>query len=261
MVLAFENFSVRYQKSLLAVNDVSLCATRGSILAVVGESGSGKSTLIRSVIGLLPPDGEIVSGRMLFCDENITHPTPSRLHTLRGKEIAMVFQDARASLNPRRKIGSQFIESLRCQERYSVKEATRIALEVLADVRMTDPKRVMDSYSFELSGGMCQRVALAMSISKYVQPKLLLADEPTSSLDVTMQAQMIRRLLEYRDRFGTSIVIVTHNFGVAAYMADYIAVMKGGSLVEWGERDRIILSPHEPYTRRLLDAVPQMEVG
>ena len=260
MILQFEDLSIRYNGNKLAVDHVSISVPQGSILVVVGESGSGKSTLIRSVIGLLSPGGEITGGRILFLNEDLYRLKPSQMHTIRGNRIAMVFQDARASLNPRRKIGSQFIESLRSHTSLSVKEARQIAVTALAGVSMPNPERVMDAYTFELSGGMCQRIAMAMVISEFKQPQLLLADEPTSSLDVTIQAQVVRQILGYRERYGTSIVLVTHNFGVAAYMADHIAIMKEGRLVEWGERDQVVFSPQNEYTKKLLAAVPKMEV-
>ena len=258
-ILHFKNLSIQYNKNTLAVNQVNLSVLRGSILVIVGESGSGKSTLIRSVIGLLPVGGEITTGQILYQNEDLAHIEASQMHMLRGNEIAIVFQDARAHLTPKRKIGSQFIESMRSHSFLSVKEARDIALDALKGVNIPDPARIMDAYAFELSSGMCQRVALAMAISEYSQPKLLLADEPTSSLDVTNQAQMIRQILGYRERFSTSIIMVTHNFGIAAYIADYIAIMRGGRLIEWGERDHVIIDPQNEYTRELLDAVPKME--
>ena len=259
-ILQFDNLRVSYGAENLALDGVSLSVERGSVLVIVGESGSGKSTLIRSVLGLLPPGGAIRSGKILFMGEDLSGLGPAQLRKLRGSRIALIFQDARSSFNPKRKIGSQFIESLRSHTALSVGEARRIALTALADVHMPNPAWVMNAYAFELSGGMCQRVALAMAISEYAQPALLLADEPTSSLDVTIQAQVIRQMLDFRERYGTSIVLVTHNFGVAAYMADHIAVMRGGRLIEWGERDRVILRPQHEYTETLLGAVPRMEV-
>ena len=206
-ILQIEDLSVSYNKGEPALKHVSLAVRKGSILVIVGESGSGKSTLIRAVAGLLSAGGEIEGGRILFQQEDITQHGASLMRSIRGSRIAMIFQDARASLNPRRKIGSQFIESLRSSATLSAVDARLIALAALADIHVPDPLHVMNSYPFELSGGMCQRVTMAMAISEFAQPKLLLADEPTSALDVTIQAQIIRRILGYRERFGVSIAI------------------------------------------------------
>ena len=259
-ILEINDLSVSYNKNNLALNHVSLSVSQGSILVIVGESGSGKSTLIRSVIQILPPGGKINSGKINFQNDDLIGLKPEQMRRLRGSQIALIFQNARACLNPKRKIGFQFIESLRSHSSLSAKEARRIALAALSDANLPNPERVMDAYAFELSAGMCQRIVFAMAISEYAQPLLLLADEPTSSLDATIQAQVIRQMLDYRERFGTSIIMVTHNFGVAAYMADTIAVMRDGCLVEWGERDDIILHPQCEYTKELLDAVPKLEV-
>ena len=254
--LKIENLSVCYHYDQPAVDHVSLSLGKHEIMVIAGESGSGKSTLIRAVMGLLPGGGKITDGRVLCEGLDLTRLTSAQLRTLRGNNVAMAFQDARSSLNPKRKIGSQFIESLRSHKPISAKEARGMALSVLADMHLPDPARIMNSYTFELSGGMCQRVALAMAISEYAKPDILLADEPTSTLDVMIQAQVIRQMLSYRERFGTSIILVTHNFGIAAYMADTIAVMRKGRIVEWGTRDQVILDPQNEYTKSLLKAVP-----
>ena len=254
--LAIDRLTVRYSQDAPAVDALSLHLAKNEILVVVGESGSGKSTLIRAVMGLLQGNGSIAEGHIYFDGLDLVRLPRAQYRALRGNKIAMVFQDARSHLNPRRKIGSQFVESLRCHMRLPANEARRIALAVLADMHLPDPGRIMDSYAFELSGGMCQRVALAMAISDFSRPELLLADEPTSTLDVMIQEQVIRQILDYRDRYGVSVVMVTHNFGVAAYMADHIAVMHKGRLVEWGTRDQIILEPQDEYTRSLLASVP-----
>jgi len=260
-ILQLYNLSVKYRnKDLPTIENLNLSVRKGSILVIVGESGSGKSTLIRSVIGLLPTGGEIISGQLLFQDKDITKLPYAQARELRGKQIAMIFQDPRAALNPRRKIGSQFVEVLRSHASISFKEARNIALSALADVRMPDPTRVMDSYAFELSGGMCQRVAFAMAISEYIQPSLLLADEPTSALDVMIRAQVVRQILWYRENFGVSIIMVTHDFNIAAFLADQIAVMRDGRLIEWGDRDQIINAPNSEYTKKLLSAAPKMEM-
>ncbi|MDR0469600.1 MAG: ABC transporter ATP-binding protein [Peptococcaceae bacterium] len=254
--LEIKDLTVYYNRNEPAIEHLSLKLEKNEILAVVGESGSGKSTLIRAIMGLLSGGGIITSGHIYFNGKDLVGLSLSQYRSLRGNKIAMVFQDARGCLNPRRKIGSQFIESLRSHVRLSVSDARGIALLVLTDMHLPDPERIMNSYTFELSGGMCQRIALAMAISDFSKPELLLADEPTSTLDVVIQEQVIRQILGYRERYGVSIIIVTHNFGIAAYIADSIAVMHNGRLVEWGARDQVIFEPRHEYTRSLLEAVP-----
>ncbi|MCL1805206.1 MAG: ABC transporter ATP-binding protein [Clostridiales bacterium] len=259
--LEIDNLTVSYPHGEPAVDHAGFTMAKSEIVVVAGESGSGKSTLIRAVIGLLPGGGRITEGRILCQGLDLTRLPPRQLRALRGRTIALAFQDARSSLDPKRKIGSQFTESLRSHRLLSAAEARRMALRVLADMHLPDPGRIMNSYTFELSGGMCQRIALAMAISEYAKPDILLADEPTSTLDVMLQAQVIRQMLSYRERFGTSIILVTHNFGVAAYMADTIVVMRKGRIVESGSRDQVILDPQHDYTKSLLAAVPTMKAA
>ena len=173
---------------------------------------------------------------------------------IRGSKISMIFQDSGAMLNPTRKIGSSFVEYIRTHERISKKDAWEKGVEMLERMRLPNGDNIMKSYPFQLSGGMRQRVGIAMGMT--YQPKLLLADEPTSALDVTTQAQIIRQFMELREEYGTSIIMVTHNLGVAAYMSDHIAVMKEGIVEDEGSRDYILKDSRDGYTQKLLDAVP-----
>ena len=257
-VLQMKNLWIVYNESKIAVRDFSMEVPRGSIVAIVGESGSGKSTVIRSIMGLLHGNGRVARGEILFGGKDLTRISEREMRSLRGNKISMIFQDAAASLDAKKKIGYQFAEVLCAHRSISTAQARRKAAEMLQQIAMPDPDRILDSYPFELSGGMVQRVAIAMAVS--LESELLLADEPTSALDVTIQAQVVRLLIDMRDRFGSTVIIVTHNIGVASYMADYIAVMHEGRLVEMGTRDEIIEAPKEAYTKMLISSVPDMEI-
>ena len=213
----------------------------GEICSIVGESGSGKTTVIRSILGLLPGGGKVTKGDILFEGESLLQYSKKQWRELRGTQISMIFQDSGAMINPIRKIGSQYVEYIRAYKNISKKDAFGI----------------MESYPFELSGGMCQRVGIAMAMT--FQPKLLLADEPTSALDVTTQAQIVRQMMELRDDFGTGIIVVTHNIGVAAYMADKLLVMRQGKVVDSGQREDILHNPQSEYTKNLLASVPALK--
>ena len=169
----------------------------------------------------------------------------------------MIFQNAGDYLNPRRKVCDQYVETLRCHQSMTKKQGYEIAKKMLATLKLPDTKHVMNAYPFQLSGGMKQRVAIAMAMS--MNPKLLLADEPTSALDVTVQAQVVKQMMDLRDKMGTAIVIVTHNMGVASKMADYIAVMQNGELKEFGTREQVIYHPENDYTKKLLTVVPKLQ--
>ena len=255
-IIEFEDLSITYQNTKEAVSHVSFAVPEGKIVAVVGESGSGKSTIIRAANGLLPAGGAITGGRILFAGKDLNTLSKEELRKMRGGDMAMIFQDAGAYLNPRRRIGSQYLEAMRAHLTIS-KEARKEAAAMLARMKLPDPEHVMRSYPFQLSGGMRQRVAIAMAMT--MKPRLLLADEPTSALDVTIQAQVVQEMLNLRSELGTAIIIVTHNMGVASRMADYIAVMQYGRLREFGTRDEVILNPADNYTKHLLAVVPELE--
>ena len=255
-ILDIKNCTICYQNGAPAVSDVSLSVSEGEIVSIVGESGSGKTTLIRAVLGLLPPGGKITGGEILFDGIDLAKADELQMQDIRGKEIAMIFQDVGAALDPIQKIRNQYEEAIEVHEKLPRHRYVEKAVEMLKKMHLTDPNRVMNSYPFELSGGMKQRVGIAMAMT--FNPELLLADEPTSALDVTTQAQIVRQMMELRDKSGTGIIIVTHNLGVAAYMADQLIVMQNGKVVDQGTRDQVMNHPTNAYTKKLLAAVPEM---
>ncbi len=255
-VLEIENCTVCYGNGAPAVSDVSFSVREREIVSIVGESGSGKTTLIRAILGLLPPGGRIAGGRILFDGTDLVAAEESALREIRGRKIAMIFQDVGVSLDPIQRIGVQDRESISVHEKMTRAGYAARAKDMLARMHLPDPDRVMASYPFELSGGMKQRVGISMAMT--AAPRLLLADEPTSALDVTIQAQVVHQMKELRDNYGTSMILVTHNMGVASYLSDRIGVMKNSRLVEFGTRDEVILHPKDPYTVQLLEAVPKL---
>ena len=255
-MLKIDNITIAY-KDVPTVVDFSLDMAGGQIVSLVGESGSGKTTVIRAVLGLLAGGGKVTRGDILFNGKSLLKNTQEQWRNLRGSEISMIFQDSGAMMNPTRKIGAVFTEYLQTHEKISKKDAWAKGEEMLEKMRLPSPDNIMSSYPFQLSGGMRQRVGIAMGMT--YQPKLLLADEPTSALDVTTQAQIVRQMMELRDDFHTSIIIVTHYIGVAAYMADQLIVMQHGKVVDQGTRDEVMNHPTSEYTKKLLAAVPEME--
>ena len=255
--LRIENLSFKYDplSETPTLDNICLDIKAGGQTAIVGMSGSGKTTVIRAVLGLLAGGGKVTRGDILFNGKSLLKNTQEQWRNLRGSEISMIFQDSGAMMNPTRKIGAVFTEYLQTHEKISKKDAWAKGEEMLEKMRLPSPDNIMRSYPFQLSGGMRQRVGIAMGMT--YQPKLLLADEPTSALDVTTQAQIVRQM-ELRDDYGTGIIVVTHNLGVAAYMSDYIVVMKDGHIEDQGDRDHILHHSENDYTRRLLSAVPSM---
>lgn len=254
-MLEIKNITICY-KGRPTVKNFSMMLPQGEIASLVGESGSGKTTVIRAVLGLLAGGGKVTEGDILFEGQSLLKNAPDQWRKLRGTDISMIFQDSGAMLNPTRKIGNVFVEYIRTHENLSKAEAWEKGVHMLERMRLPSGDSIMKSYPFQLSGGMRQRVGIAMAMT--FQPKLLLADEPTSALDVTTQAQIIRQMMELRDEFDTSIILVTHNLGVAAYMSDWIVVMKDGEISDCGDRDHILAGSHSAYTQKLLDAVPSL---
>ncbi len=254
-LLEIKNVDISYGKNL-TVKNVSLSLEKGEICSIVGESGSGKTTVIRAVLGLLPGAGRVSAGSIEYDGKDLLNLTDSEWRNLRGHDVSMIFQDSGAMMNALRLIGDSYVEYIRTHEEISKEDAWAKGVEMLERMRLPDGDRIMRSYPFQLSGGQRQRVGIAMGMT--YRPKLLLADEPTSALDVTTQAQIVRQFMELRDEYGTSIIIVTHNLGVAAYMGDKIVVMKHGEVVDRGERDYILHQSTNPYTKLLLDAVPTL---
>ncbi|WP_455502694.1 ABC transporter ATP-binding protein [Blautia sp.] len=256
-ILNIENCTINYQGQKAAVKDVSLSVGEKEIVSIVGESGSGKTTLIRAILGILPPGGTVAAGKIQFQGKNLLKLDERSLQKIRGTEIAMIFQDVGASMDPIRIVDSQYRESILVHRKMPKEKCRSLETEMLKKMHLTDPERVLGSYPFELSGGMKQRVGIAMSMT--AQPKLLLADEPTSALDVTIQAEVVREMKKLREQYQAAIILVTHNMGVASYISDKIGVMCRGELVEFGKRDDVIFHPQHEYTRNLLAAVPRLE--
>ena len=226
----------------------------GEIMSIVGESGSGKTTVIRAIMGCLPGRGHVTGGSIIFEGRDMLKNTPKEWRQLCGREMSMIFQDSGNMINPIRRIGEQFVDYIRTHAPEKTKaEAAEMAKDMLNRVRLPNPESIMQSYPFELSGGMRQRVGIAMAM--VFRPKLLLADEPTSSLDVTTQAQIIRQIVDIRNEFGVAVILVTHNLGVASYVSNKLVVMKNGRVVESGKRE-VISDPQDAYTKELLAAVP-----
>ncbi len=253
-VLSVRDLGVSYGNAQ-AVRGFSLDVRPGEIMGLVGESGSGKSSVLRAVAGLLGASGRINAGEVSFCGERIDAAPRWRMAMLRGAGIAYVFQDAAASLDPLAKIGAQFDECLSAHGVARGAAAREIERAMLADMGFEDADRVLASFPHELSGGMCQRVVLAMSAA--LSPKLLLADEPTSALDVVSQSQVLSLLARMRDESGCAMLVVTHNVAAVSRIADRIGVMRAGELVELGERDQVLHEPLHPYTRELIAAIPR----
>lgn len=253
-MLKIDNIIVQYGNNKPTIEDFSLEISSGEIVAIVGESGSGKTTVIRSVLGLLPGQGKVTKGDIVFEGDSLLNYTQKQWNQCRGTKMSMIFQDCGAMINPNRRIGSQFVEYIRVHEDMPKDKAKEKAIDVLNRMRLPQAKDIMRKYPFQLSGGQRQRVGIAMAMT--FQPKLLIADEPTSALDVTTQSQIVKEMMELRDKYDTSIMIVTHNLAVAVYMADKIIVMKDGEVVDRGTRDEILNNPTSDYTKRLLASVP-----
>ena len=242
-----------------AVDGVSLDLRPGETLGVVGESGSGKTVTSLSILRLVPPPGRIVSGEILFEGRNLAALPEGELRAIRGKQISMVFQDPMSSLNPFLTVGDQVAEALlvhqSLRERLSRREAMRRAAEVLGKVGIPDPARHLDDYPHRFSGGMRQRVMIAMAL--ITNPTVLIADEPTTALDVTIQAQVLDLFERIKSEFKTSILLITHNLGIVAGIADHVAVMYAGRVVEYAPTEELFAHPRHPYTLALLKAVPR----
>jgi oligopeptide/dipeptide ABC transporter ATP-binding protein len=258
-ILEVNQLDVSYNGTLIS-KDITLSLNQGEILGIVGESGSGKSTLLKAILGLLGDNGRAEHGQLLFEGTDLLRISQKELQKLRGKRIGMVFQHPGMSLNPIRKIGVQFFEALRAHgEKVEKEQAKEQILTLFRKLNLRDGERILNSYPFELSGGMNQRVCIALAM--VMNPSLLLADEPTSALDVTVQSQCVQEMMDLRDQFGTTIIIVTHNMGVVSYMADKIAVMYAGRVVEYGSKADVMGAPCHPYTKALIKAIPSIGGG
>ena len=257
-LLNMEHVEISYS-GIPAVHDLHLEMQPGEILGIVGESGSGKSTVIRAAMGLLGRNGAVTKGDIFYKGKSVIGVKGEELRRMRGPEMGMIFQNTGASLCPVRSIEEQLFESVQQHEKVSRREVRSRALELFDRMKLTEGERILKSYPFELSGGMNQRVGIMMAM--ILKPDLLFADEPTSALDVTVQAQVVREMVKMRELFGTGIAIVTHNIGVVEFMADKVAVMHQGRLVEYGTKEEVIYHPQEAYTKKLMGAVLHIHRG
>ncbi len=261
-VLSVEGLTTTFKTSsgdVHAVNDVSFSLKAGELLGVVGESGSGKSVTMMSCLKLLPiPPAHIRAGKALFNGRDLLAMSDEELRAVRGGDIGFIFQDPMTSLNPVFTVGFQLIEPLKLHMGLSGKAARGRAAELLALVGIPQPDERLNDYPHQFSGGMRQRVMIAIALA--CDPKVLFADEPTTALDVTVQAQIIELVKDLREKTGTAIVWVTHDLGVVAGIADRVAVMYGGQIVEMADVDRLYANPRHPYTRALLETLPNAEL-
>lgn len=255
-ILTYESVEISFGGRTV-VQDVTFSLKSGEILGLVGESGSGKSTLIKAAMGLLGSDGLVTKGDIRYMGQNILDIPEKEKRKVRGAKIGMIFQDAGASLCPIRTIGEQIYESMRAHVKITRSEAKDRAMELFEKLNFKDSQRVWDSYPFELSGGMKQRAGIA--IAMLMNPPILFADEPTSALDVSVQRQVVKEMLKLRELFGTAIIIVTHDIGVVRAMADTVLVLKDGKAVEYGPAVKVLEHPEDPYTKKLLAAVPKLQ--
>ena len=236
---------------------MSFALEKGATLALVGESGSGKSMTCRSIIGLVPKPGEVIEGRVVFNGRDLLELSAGELRKVRGGEIGMVFQDPTASLNPVYKVGNQLVEVLKIKRGLGTRQATRKAIELLDRVGIASPETQFHSYPHEMSGGMRQRAMIAAAIA--AEPMLLIADEPTAALDVTVQAQIMALLTELQQETGMAMILVSHDFGVIAQHCDHVAVMYAGYIVEQAPVQEIFDRPSHPYTQALLASIPHLD--
>lgn len=239
-----------------AVNHVSFSVREGETVCVVGESGCGKSVTALSIMGLIAESGSVVGGDVLYEGKSLLGMKEKELRSLRGNDIAMIFQEPMTSLNPVFTVGEQIVETLREHELLSKNEAYKKAIELIRKVGIARADEIVHSYPHELSGGMLQRIMIAVALS--CNPKLLIADEPTTALDVTIQAQILDLLRQVKEEFKTSILLITHDLGVVAEMADYVVVMYGGKVIEEAPVLEIFQNPKHPYTKGLLKSKPVM---
>lgn len=240
-----------------ALAGVSFSIEKGKTLAIVGESGCGKSVTAMSIMGLIQDaNGFIESGQILFNDKDIAKFSQEQMRAIRGNQISMIFQEPMTALNPVYTIGDQIGEVFRIHRKMSKSQARQEALKMLRQVSMPDPEKRLDEYPFQLSGGMRQRVVIAMALA--CQPQLLIADEPTTALDVTIQAQILRLMKALQKDHGAAILFITHDLGVVAEMADYVVVMYAGKAIEYGTVSDIFSKPTHPYTQGLLKSIPAL---
>ncbi|AEB31002.1 oligopeptide transport ATP-binding protein OppD [Carnobacterium sp. 17-4] len=247
-----------YAGEVQAVRGVNFELYEGETLAIVGESGSGKSVSTQAIMGLLGDKNTLIkSGEILYKGQDLLKLSETNMQEVRGKEIATIFQDPMTSLNPMMSVGKQIAESIVRHQAVNLAEALKQAKELLKMVGVKDAEKRIDHYPHQFSGGMRQRVMIAIALA--CKPKILIADEPTTALDVTIQAQILELMNELKEKINTSIIFITHDLGVVANMADRVAVMYAGKIVEWGTVDEIFYNPRHPYTWGLLASMPTLE--
>ncbi len=257
-ILNVTNLSTSYGK-VRVLRDISFSLRKNEILGVVGESGCGKSTLIKSIAMLKGLNCTVTSGDIVFDGRSLLSIGEEERRKLWGDEITMIFQNPESCFNHSRRIGTHFTETVKAHRNLSDSEIFAQTEEIFKKIGLKDTKRILNSYPFELSGGMNQRVAIALAV--LLKPKLILADEPTSALDTTVQKQVVEEMLALKESMETSMIVITHNIGVVGRMADNIAVMYGGRIIEYGRREKILEDPQHPYTKALLSAVPKLGAG
>jgi oligopeptide/dipeptide ABC transporter ATP-binding protein len=241
---------------LTVVDGIDLALEEGEVLALVGESGCGKSMTAFSIMRLVPKPGRIGPGSIRLCGRDVLSLPVTEMRSVRGSDVAMIFQEPMTSLNPVQTVGSQVVEAIRLHERVSVGDARRRTAELFERVGIPDPSARLDAYPHELSGGLKQRVMIAMALS--LRPRLLIADEPTTALDVTIQAQILELMRELQRELGTAILLITHDLGVVNELSDRIAVMYAGRIVEEATRKTLLSAPRHPYTQGLLRSIPSL---
>lgn len=252
-LLSLDSLDICFNKQLVA-QDISFSLRSGEILGVIGESGSGKSTILKAIMNLLGGNGRVSKGHIWFEGQDIVALPVDVRRKINGAKITMVFQDSRLSLCPVRSIGSQIHEVFLAHTSHSRKHSDAMALEVFSTLAFKDPLRILNSYPFELSGGMIQRVGIGMAM--LLQPSLILADEPTSALDVAVQKEIIHQFMHLKERYKTAIVFVSHNIKLIEKISDAVMVLKDGRVVEYGPCDRVFKAPQDAYTKTLLAAAP-----
>ncbi|MEW9123316.1 MAG: ABC transporter ATP-binding protein [Thermotaleaceae bacterium] len=257
MLVNIEELSITFNTfhgKVHVLDKVSLSINRGEIFAIVGESGSGKSVTAYSILGLLDKNAETTHGHIYFDGEDLTKLPPNKIRSYRGKRIGMVFQEPMTALHPTMQIGDQLITVLKHHRNISKKEAYPIMLEILKDVHFDNPEEVAKKYPHQLSGGMRQRIVIALAMSG--EPELLVADEPTTALDVTIQAEILNLIKELVKKHHTAVLLITHDLGVVKEVADKVCVMYGGNIMETGSVEKLLHEPRHPYTKALLAALP-----
>ncbi|WP_141603731.1 ABC transporter ATP-binding protein [Terrilactibacillus laevilacticus] len=259
-MLDIKNLSIEFNDlngKVKALRNINFHIEQGEIVGVVGESGSGKSVTALSILGLLDENAHISNGSITYHDQNLLEMNPKDIQSLRGKKIGMVFQEPMTALHPTMKIGQQLMKVIRQHKKVNKKEADRFAIEALKDVHIHHPEKVAKQYPFELSGGMRQRVVIALAMSS--PPELLLADEPTTALDVTVQSEILNLMKELNQKRNTSILLITHDLGVVSQLCDRTIVMYAGQIVETGLTFDVLHSPKHPYTKALLNSLPDLK--